>query len=81
MGGQEMQDVLVTVHATDRPGEVAVVKMALSDAFIPYIAVNDVVSGVLTFDGMVWVQFRVRQGDADRALEVLRELGVARGST
>ena len=67
---------LVTIYATDMQSRVAIIKMALREAEIPYIAVNDVVSSVLPFDGMGVVEFQVFERDAERATEVLTELGL-----
>jgi hypothetical protein len=66
----------VTVYATDIQSLVAVIKMALDDAGISYIAVNDVVSAVLPVDGMAVVSFEVLQSDAVRAHEILEQLGL-----
>lgn len=67
---------LVTIYATDIQSRVAVIKMALREAEIPYIAVNDVVSSILPIDGMAVVEFQVFERDAERATEVLTELGL-----
>ncbi|MHC5035067.1 MAG: hypothetical protein ACYTFZ_08530 [Planctomycetota bacterium] len=67
---------VVTVYATDIQSRVAVIKMALDDAGIPYAAVNDAVSAVLPVDGMAVVSFEVLQSDAARAHEVLEQLGL-----
>lgn len=69
------EDRVVTVYETERIEKVAMLRMALDDAGIPYITANDVVSAVLPFNGMVMVRFQVLEEDLERAYEVLRELG------
>jgi hypothetical protein len=68
---------LVTVYETAMQTQVAVVKMALQDADIRFLCVNDVVSTVLPIDGMAVVGFRVLEQDAASAREVLEDLGFA----
>jgi len=65
----------ITVYSTDRPVEVAMIKLALNSAGIEYVAVNDVISAVLPVDGMAVVKFQVRREDVECALEVLRRHG------
>ena len=67
---------LVAAYETDRHGTVAVVKMALRDADVPFIAVNDVVSGFCPVDGMAIVSFQVCRDDLERARAVLVKLGL-----
>lgn len=67
---------LVTIYATDIQSRVAVIKMALREAEIPYIAVNDVVSAIYPIGGMAVVKFQVFERDIERATEVLTELGL-----
>ena len=65
----------ITVYETDMQTRVSMVKMALQDADIPFMCDNDVISAVLPIDGMAVVRFRVLAQDADRAGEVLDDLG------
>ena len=75
--GSMRDDELVTIYATDMQGRVAVIKMALDEAEIPYMAVGDVVSSIYPIVGMALVRFQVFHRDADRAQEVLTALGLA----
>ena len=68
-------DEFVTVYETDLQPRVAMVKMALRGADIPFLCVNDVISTVLPIDGMGVVGFRVLERDAERARQVLDDLG------
>ena len=78
-GGEPVpeDDELVTVYETDMQGRVAVIKMAFRDADIPFLCVNDVIATVFPIDGMAVVGFRVLERDAERARQVLGELGLA----
>lgn len=69
------EEALVTICETDSQSRVAVVKMALGEAEIPFIAVNDIVSTTYPIDGMAIVSFQVRQEDAEEARAVLDRLG------
>jgi len=70
-------DELVTVYETDVQTRVPMVKMALGDADIPFLCVNDVISTVLPIDGMAVVGFQVLERDVERARQVLDDLGFA----
>jgi hypothetical protein len=70
-------DGFVTIYETDMQARVAMVKMALQNADIPFMCVNDVVSSVLPIDGMGIVGFRVPEQDAERARQILDDLGFA----
>jgi len=74
--GAENQRI-VTIYETERIEKVAMLRMAFDDAGIPYITANDVVSTVYPTDGMAVIRFQVLEGDAERAQEVVRELGFA----
>ncbi len=67
---------LVTVYETDRQVDVAIVKIALQDADIRFVAVNDVISTVYPIDGMAVVGFQVLRRDAERARDTLTRLGL-----
>jgi len=71
------QERIVTVYETELIEKVAMLRMALDDAAIPYMTANDVVSTILPTDGMAVIRFQVLEGDVERAQEVLRELGFA----
>ncbi|MHC4480580.1 MAG: putative signal transducing protein [Planctomycetota bacterium] len=66
---------LVTVYETDLPGRVAVIKMALAEAGIRYIAEGDILSAIYPTDGMAVVRFQVCRRDEAAALDVLRRIG------
>ena len=68
-------DEFVIVYETDLQPRVAMVKMALRGADIPFMCDNDVVSTILPIDGMAVVGFRVRKQDVARARQVLADLG------
>ncbi len=69
------EEEFVTIYETDLQPRVVIIKMALRDAGIRFIAVNDVVSSVLPVDGMAVIGFQVLARDAPRAREVVRALG------
>ena len=69
---------VVTVFRTTQPLQIGMVKSALRHAGIPFSAVNDVVSSVMPYDGMLVVGFEVMVCDAERALHVIRDLGFGR---
>ena len=70
-------DDFVTVYETDAQMQVAMVKMALEGADIPFVCVNEIISTVLPIDGMAVVGFQVLAQDAERAREVIADLGIA----
>jgi len=70
-------DRTVIVYETDNQGIVAVIKMALTGADIPFTAVNEVVSTIYPVDGMAVVSFEVLERDAPRARQTLTRLGLA----
>jgi len=70
-------DDLVTAYETDLASRVAVVKMALREADIPFMCANDVVSTIYPVDGMAVVRFQVFRRDAERAERALVRLGLA----
>ena len=72
----EADEPLVTVYATDMQSRVAVLRMALEDAEIPFLAKNAEVSTFFPVDGMAVVDFQVRERDAERARAVIQELGL-----
>ena len=73
MAGEED---LVTVCSTADAGEVALIKMRLDGAEIPYIAVNDVISTICPIDGMALVKFQVFRRDEEEARELLQAFGL-----
>ncbi len=76
-GASEEDQRIITVYETERIEKVAMLRMALENAGIPYITANDVVSTIYPTDGMAMIRFQVLEGDAERAQEILRELGFA----
>ena len=69
-------DAPVTVYETTKQHEVAVIRMALDDADIPFASPNETVSTIFPVDGMAIVSFQVMPQDAERAREAIRELGL-----
>jgi len=76
-GRMPKDDDLVTAYETDLASRVAVVKMALREADIPFMCANDVVSTIYPVDGMAVVRFQVFRRDAERAERALVRLGLA----
>lgn len=69
-------DSLITIYETPNHARAAIVKMALSDHDIPYSVLNDMMSTIYPVDGMAVIGIQVRACDADRAVELLEEMGL-----
>jgi len=69
---------VVTVFRSTQPLQIGMVRSALRHAGIPFSVVNDVVSSVMPYDGMLIVGFEVMERDAERAVDVIRSLGFDR---
>ena len=65
------QEKWPTVYSTSRADEASLVKYRLNAAGVDFIARNDIVSGILPFNGMGEVFFDVRPEDLERAREAL----------
>jgi hypothetical protein len=67
-------DDLVIVYETDWRPHIAMVRLTLQQADIPFTAINDVVSGIYPIDGMAVVRFQVLARDAARARQAIEDL-------
>ena len=69
-------DALVVVYETRQLLDAAMLRGALQDEDIPFTVDNEVMSSVYPVDGMAVMRFRVRAVDAERAREIVREIGL-----
>ena len=69
-------DDLVVVYSTDSRGEIALIRMWLDEAGIPYIGGDEVMPFVYPVDGMALVRFLVRRSDAQEAAQILLSHGL-----
>ena len=70
------EEETVAIYETEDLLATAMLKGALEQAGIPFSVANDVVSSIYPTDGMLARRFEVFVRDAERARQIVRNLGL-----